>query len=145
MSQYYIITATGDWSLLRHRCNIFTNHNLPMQLTDWPLVKVAPLLIGLTDISRDKNQFWPSKEEINRHLDCQLCVAMAWKAEIMAAGKKKTWSSSCFLPRSAARRIPFAAFFSSLAEHWTKAIKRLWSLYQSPFTDEYPALAIFHH
>jgi hypothetical protein len=30
---------------------------IPMQLTDWPLVKVALLLIGLTDISRDKNQF----------------------------------------------------------------------------------------
>jgi hypothetical protein len=30
---------------------------LPMQLTDWPLVKVALLLIGLTLISFEKNQF----------------------------------------------------------------------------------------
>jgi hypothetical protein len=30
---------------------------LPMQLTDWPLVEAALLLIGLTQISFDKNQF----------------------------------------------------------------------------------------
>jgi hypothetical protein len=30
-----------------------------MQLTDWLLVEVALLLIGLTHISFDKNRFWP--------------------------------------------------------------------------------------
>jgi hypothetical protein len=30
---------------------------LPMQLTDWPLVEVALLLIGLTHISFDKTSF----------------------------------------------------------------------------------------
>ncbi len=50
-----------------------------MQLTDWPFVEAALLLIGLTHISFDKNQFWFDKnqlwrpeEEINRLFDCQL-------------------------------------------------------------------------
>ncbi len=30
---------------------------LPAQLQDWPLAEVALLLIGLTHISFDKNQF----------------------------------------------------------------------------------------
>jgi hypothetical protein len=42
-----------------------------MQLTDWLLVEVAPLLIGLTKILFVKNWFSPSKEEVNCLLDYQ--------------------------------------------------------------------------
>ncbi len=41
---------------------------LPMQLTDWPLIKVALLLIGLIPYI----QFDPRWEEINRILERQL-------------------------------------------------------------------------
>jgi hypothetical protein len=34
---------------------------VPMQLTDWPLVEMALLLIGLTYLF-GKNQLWPSRE-----------------------------------------------------------------------------------
>ncbi len=35
---------------------------LPVQLTDWPFVDVALLLSGLTHISFEKKQFWPSRK-----------------------------------------------------------------------------------
>jgi hypothetical protein len=42
---------------------------LPMQLIDWQLAEVAPLvLIGLTHISFDKSQLFSLLEEINRLL-----------------------------------------------------------------------------
>ncbi len=36
---------------------VWIESTLPMQLTDWSLVEVALLLIGLTHISSDKNEF----------------------------------------------------------------------------------------
>ncbi len=35
---------------------------LPMQLADWPIIEVAKAFIGLTHISLDRNQFWPSRK-----------------------------------------------------------------------------------
>jgi hypothetical protein len=47
---------------------------LPIQLTEWPLVEKALLLIGLAHISFDKNWYLTLYRRDQSSLDCQFCV-----------------------------------------------------------------------